>query len=177
MDDWQKIKTSNDKVHGFTLIELLVAVAILGVLVTLAMPRYKAFVARSRQGEAKSNLGTIAKLQEAYWMYKIGVDGTGSFYTLTGKKYGGNNNNCKGDAVTDPGTNALGFRLTDCDKARYAYGLGAADNTAQGGKGHTGLTHQIYPDCPQAKEKDEWKITNTTFVLTNDPDIVNQCKG
>ena len=51
---------------GFSLLELMVVVAIIGVLATLAVPRFNVFRARARQGEAKSNLGVIFTLQEAF---------------------------------------------------------------------------------------------------------------
>ena len=51
---------------GFSLLELMVVVAILGVLATFAVPRFNIFRARARQAEAKSNLGVIFTLQEAF---------------------------------------------------------------------------------------------------------------
>ena len=56
------------KISAFSLVELMVAVGIVGVLVTLALPRYQQFMVQARRGEAKSNLSHIATLQE---MYKI----------------------------------------------------------------------------------------------------------
>ena len=44
---------------GFTLLELVMTIAIIGVLATITMNRYKKFQSRSKQSEAKINLNTI----------------------------------------------------------------------------------------------------------------------
>ena len=51
---------------GFSLLELMVVVAILGVLATVAVPRFNIFRSRARQAEAKTNLGMIFTLQERF---------------------------------------------------------------------------------------------------------------
>ncbi|MDE3268703.1 MAG: prepilin-type N-terminal cleavage/methylation domain-containing protein [Pseudomonadota bacterium] len=165
----------NQTTKAFTLIELLAAVAIVGVLVTLAVPRYNAFVARSRQGEAKLNLGTIANLQEAFFTYKLGVTGTGSYYS-NANEYAGNTDNCTGtDAVV---TNALGFRLSDCSKARYAYNFSGASSNADGGENADTSYQTLYPSCNDAenKERDTWTITSPGKVLTHNTDVVAACR-
>ena len=54
--------------RGFTLLEIMVTVAVLGVLVTIALPRYEVFIAKSRKSEAKINLGVIYSLQQTYFL-------------------------------------------------------------------------------------------------------------
>ena len=44
----------------------MAAAAIMGILVSLALPRYRLFMARSRMAEAKTNLGIIYGLQQSY---------------------------------------------------------------------------------------------------------------
>ena len=51
---------------GFSLVELMAAVAVVAILVSLALPRYRAFIARARTSEAKTNLGIIYGLQQTY---------------------------------------------------------------------------------------------------------------
>jgi type IV pilus assembly protein PilA len=51
---------------GFTLIELMIVVAIIGILAAIAIPNFMRFQAKSRQAEAKSNLGAIYTAIEAF---------------------------------------------------------------------------------------------------------------
>ena len=57
-------KMRNQK--GFTLIELMIVVAIIGILAAIAIPNYLNYQCKAKQSEAKSNLGSIAKCEEAY---------------------------------------------------------------------------------------------------------------
>jgi type IV pilus assembly protein PilA len=51
---------------GFTLIELMIVVAIIGILAAIAIPNFLRFQAKSKQSEAKGNLGGIFTAQVAY---------------------------------------------------------------------------------------------------------------
>ena len=53
---------------GFSLIEIMVVLALIGVLVTFALPRYEVFMAKSRQAEARINLGVLYSLQQSYFL-------------------------------------------------------------------------------------------------------------
>ena len=47
------------KQEGFTLIELMIVVAIIGILAAIAIPNFLQYQMKSRQSEAKTNLGAI----------------------------------------------------------------------------------------------------------------------
>src|SRR5947208_1400171 len=59
--------------QGFTLIELAIVVAIIGILAAIAIPQYANLVAKSQEGTAKGNLGTM---RSALSVYYGDMDGT-----------------------------------------------------------------------------------------------------
>ncbi len=73
------------KQEGFTLIELMIVVAIIGILAAIAIPNFLRYQAKSRQSEAKTNLGAIFVAETAYFSE---VNRYGSFsevgYALAG---------------------------------------------------------------------------------------------
>ena len=52
---------------GFTLIELMIVVAIIGILAAIAIPNFLAYQARSRQSEARTNLGAVFVSEVAFF--------------------------------------------------------------------------------------------------------------
>ena len=54
------------KIKGFTLIELMIVVAIIGILAAIAIPNFLRYQAKSKQSEAKANLGAIFTSEVSY---------------------------------------------------------------------------------------------------------------
>ena len=147
---------------GFTLVELMAVVAVLMVLVALALPRFRLFIASSRQAEAQTNLGIIATLQQSYQLRFHGTHHSG--LDMGGK------DKCDTDD-TDEQLNQLGFRVVDCAALRYNY----ASTSSGGGEAENEKTlfpsKHIYPNCGSA---DEWTIS-VTRKLTNSTSVIASC--
>src|SRR4030088_867744 len=59
--------TGNRSAAGFTLIELLVVMSIIGVLLTIAVPRYFRTVQRSKETVLRRDLSTIRESIDRYY--------------------------------------------------------------------------------------------------------------
>jgi len=70
-------KTLKHKDHGFTLIELVVVLAILGILIALAVPRYLAARKKAYKSEADNILQETKTLEWAYYQQYNTFDSAG----------------------------------------------------------------------------------------------------
>ena len=117
---------------GFSLLELMVVVAILGILATVAVPRFNIFRARGRQAEAKSNLGVIFTLQETHNVHHE------SFYDGAAAGQAGAMNTIAtavgyrvlGGKAPVCDSNKLGFTVANCGQMRYGYQISGGSETA-----------------------------------------------
>ncbi len=154
------------KVLGFSLVELMAAAAIMGILVSLALPRYRLFMARSRMAEAKINLGIIYGLQQTY---KAEFEEYGNINGDMGC-VGMGTKKCETTTAGEQAKNELGFRVTNCNALRYLYATSGASASARSdGDG----TCEIYPNCDPAKE-DRWEILSTR-KLNHHTSVIKAC--
>lgn len=100
-------RTRNKK--GFTLIELIVVLAILGVILAIAVPRY---VGLQEQAQIKADRATAALIISAARLAEVNEDKTEGTVSLS--------TDLVGEYIDDPGT---GFTLSfSGGKYRVAYG-------------------------------------------------------
>lgn len=52
--------------HGFSIIEIIVVIVVIGIMLTVALPKYNRVVEKSRQSEAFTNLAAIRASQARY---------------------------------------------------------------------------------------------------------------
>ena len=147
-------RTPKNKFFAFSLVELMAAVAIVAILVSLALPRFRAFIANSRMAEAKANLGILATLAQSYKI-EYSVD------TCPSVDMG------KGDCTGTAKANQLGFRVVDCDSLRYRY-KGCPEFFANSN------ISEIYPGCNMTNQ-DRWTINENRFLNHNESAVKN-CK-
>lgn len=53
--------------HGFTLIEIMIALAIMGILVSIAIPSYQEHIAKSHRAEVRIQLTQAASFMERFY--------------------------------------------------------------------------------------------------------------
>ena len=64
--------------HGFTLIELLIVISIIGLLAALAIPQLTGMKSRAFDAMLRSDLRTLAAVQETYYEENLSYAGTGA---------------------------------------------------------------------------------------------------
>ena len=157
---------------GFTATELIVVLVVLGLLATLSLSRYYAYLAKGRQAEATVNLTTIGTLQET-WKFGHGSYNSGPGDGGVGEF--GATDKCRTDLTDKQMTNELGFRPKDCEKLRYGYNWDTSQVSATSSDWESPDDENkfIYPGC---KEIDKWELEYSSLTLKNIDKVIEKCK-
>lgn len=67
------------RVSGFTMIELVVVIVILGILASIAVPKYVDMSGSAQTAACKANQGAIQSACSMYYAHKAATTGTPSF--------------------------------------------------------------------------------------------------
>lgn len=171
----------SQKQGGFTLIELMIVVAIIGILAAIAIPNFLRYQAKSRQSEAKTNLGGVFVAETSYFgeqsrfgsFGEIGfaLAGTSNRYVYAGPPDGGNGAGptagCVGAANNDLTTSILcvgtgGNPGNDPDNSGAAAPSGAAS-----GAGAVGFTASAWSNLDNDPTLDRWYVNDIKQDLQN----------
>ena len=155
----------------------MVAAAVMGIIVSIALPRYRVFIARGRMSEAKANLGVLATLQQSYHAI-YGSHGKISVANKVGG--GGVNGSCTECTATTNNNkglcNELGFRPSDCTRMRYFYYSSSSTSTANANGNVAAGLDEIYPNCQNNNNiYDKWVISNKERDLEHSVSVIKRC--
>ena len=152
---------------GFTATELVVVLVVLGLLATLSLSRFYAYLAKGRQAEATVNLTLIGSLQET-WKFGHGSYNGGPGDGGVGEF--GATDKCRTDLTDKQMTNALGFRPKDCEGLRYGYNWTTSEAIATSSADDE--NKYIYPGCA---EFDKWELEYSSLKLENIVKVIEKC--
>ena len=149
------------KQEGFTLIELMIVVAIIGILAAIAIPNFLRYQAKSRQSEAKTNLGAVFVAETAYFSE---VNRYGSFSEV-GYALAGTTNRYTYRSPASGGVGGSAGNAADrisCGSPAGCTVEPEAGGTVQSAAALTpaGFTASAVTDLDSDSTKDGWSVNN-----------------
>ena len=72
----QRERANDNKNHGFTLIELMIVVVIVGILMAIAFPSYRAWILKSHRSDAMASLAQNQAILERCYAQNFTYNGT-----------------------------------------------------------------------------------------------------
>ena len=155
---------------GFTLIELMIVVAIIGILAAIAIPNFLRYQAKSRQSEAKTNLGALFVAETSYFgernrygsLGEVGfaLAGTSNRYTYLAPPDLGNGTGPASCAAISLTTSCLPASTPDTT-ADTAGTSGVANAVASDGSGTpAGFTAVAYGNVDNDATRDRWIVND-----------------
>lgn len=134
------------KIRGFTLIELMIAVAVVGILASIAVPSYRAYITKGKRNEAQGALVTFANAMEQ-WRLQSGT------YLGAGAAAGGNTGAPTIFSTVVPisgGTKTYDLTISAMNAAGTTYMLTATATGTQTADGNLSLTSDGTKTCTVA---------------------------
>jgi type IV pilus assembly protein PilA len=166
--------------RGFTLIELMIVVAIIGILAAIAIPNFLKFQAKSRQAEAKTNLGGMFTAEESYRaeysryttdMIKMGWSPAGSPRYLYGFTTA-----ATGDTFKDTLDSGVCAAAADCRSGNMLKGAGGAlanSDLPTSTAAPTYYTAGAVGNVDNDSTDDQWTMTASRILSNPTNDVSN----
>ncbi len=163
--------------EGFTLIELLVVIIIIGILAAIALPSLLSQVNKGKQAEAKQNIGSVNRAQQAFFLendsfattvVEVGIgiktQTVNYLYTIKNVKEGTNpagdkiyvavNNDARALGSTLKSYVGLNFTTTGDATTKEVLTQGFVCETVKTGKDGVDLVNTKTPATPDTKSCD-----------------------